>query len=463
MEQFQVIIIGSGPGGYVAAIRAGLNGLKTALVEKDPFLGGTCLHKGCIPTKALLHTAELYEDFNNATELGIKASGISLDFPAVHLRKRSVVDKLAQGIRILTKKHKVSVFEGAGSLTDNHTVRVQANSGQTEIRGDSIVLATGSRPMSLPHIQPDGKTIINSDHILELESVPQSLAVVGSGAVGVEFASIFRSFGSDVHLIELLPQLLPLEDEDCGKMLGAALRRKGIRTYVGTEVTGVTLQDRGATLNLVKKDKESTLDVERVLVATGRSPVTTGLNLDSIGVAMDGRFVKVDEYMRSSVPDIYAIGDIVATPQLAHVASAEGILAVDHIAGRHVHPVDYGQVPSCTYSRPEVASVGISERKAIESGYDVKVGKFPFAAIGKAVIVDEPFGFVKIVSESQSDRVLGVHIVGPRATELIAEACLGMKLKTTVADIAHTIHAHPTLSETMMEAAHSVYHEAIHA
>jgi dihydrolipoamide dehydrogenase len=463
LENFQVIVIGSGPGGYVAAIRAGINGLKTALVEKDPFLGGTCLHRGCIPTKALLHTAELYNEFNNAAELGITVSHVELDYPRVQERKQAIVDKLAKGIQHLTKKRKVEVFTGTGGLVDTNTVRITGNNGESTIRGEKIILATGSTPMSLPHMKPDGKTILNSDHILKMGTVPGSLAVVGSGAVGVEFASIFNSFGTEVHLIELLPQLLPIEDEECGKMLNAAFRKKGIKNYVGTEVTGVKTSQKGATLSLVKDGKTSSLDVENVLVAIGRSPVTAGLNHESVGVAMDGRFIKVDEYMRTSVENIYAIGDVVKTPQLAHVASAEGILAVDHIAGRHVEPIDYEKIPGCTYSNPEVASVGLTEKTARDRGYDVKIGKFPFAAIGKAMILGETMGFVKIVSEARYDEVLGVHIIGPKATELIAEACLGMKLETTVEEIAHTVHAHPTLSETMMEAAHAVYDEAIHA
>jgi dihydrolipoamide dehydrogenase len=463
LENFQVIVIGSGPGGYVAAIRAGINGLRTALVEKDPFLGGTCLHRGCIPTKALLHTAELFDEFHHAPRLGITASEIKLDFPAVHKRKQSVVDKLAKGIQFLTKKRKVEVFTGTGSLVDANTIKIAGKKGDSTIRGDHIILATGSAPMSLPHLKPDGETIINSDHILKMEQIPASLAVVGSGAVGVEFASIFNSFGSEVHLIELLPQLLPIEDEDCGKILNAAFRKRGIKNYIGTEVTSVEAKKKGATLSLVKDGKQSTLDVEKVLVAVGRTPVTGGLNHEPAGVAMDGRFVKVDEYMRTSVPTIYAIGDVVNTPQLAHVASAEAILAVDHIAGRNVEPIDYEKMPNGTYSNPEVASVGLTERAARERGYEVKTGKFPFSAIGKAMILEQTTGFVKIVSEARYDEVLGVHIIGPRATDLIAEACLGMKLETTVEEIARTVHAHPTLSEAMMEAAHSVYDEAIHA
>ena len=462
MKNFQVIVIGSGPGGYVAAIRAGIDGLKTALIEKDPFLGGTCLHRGCIPTKALLHTAEIYDEMKSAAELGITVGNLKLDIQRVHERKSAIVGKLSKGIQFLMKKRKVEVFTGVGSFADANTIKIAGDKGEETIQGEKIVIATGSTPMNLPHMQTDGRSIINSDHILELKEIPKTLAVVGSGAVGVEFASIFASFGSEVHLIELLPQLLPLEDEDCAQQLDRSFKARGIKNYIGTEVTDVESKSGGAVLTLTKDGKSSTLEVEKVLVAVGRWPVTDGLRQEAIGVEMDGRYIKVDEYMRTSIPNVYAIGDVVKTPQLAHVASAEGILAVDHIAGKHVDPINYDTVPGCTYSQPEVASAGLTERAAKERGYDVKVGKFPFSAIGKAMILGQTDGFVKIVSDSRYDEVLGVHIVGPRATELIAEASLGLKLETTVEELARTIHAHPTLSEAMMEAAHSVYGEAIH-
>jgi dihydrolipoamide dehydrogenase len=464
LKNFQVIVVGSGPGGYVAAIRAGIVGLKTALVEKDPFLGGTCLHRGCIPTKALLHTAEVYDECQQADKLGISIEGLKLDVARINKRKNAVVKKLSKGIEFLMKKRKVEVFTGIGSFVDANKIKVAGESGEETIHGDNIIIATGSVPMSLPHMEPDGKSIINSDHILQLEEIPVSLAVVGSGAVGVEFASIFRSFGSEVHLIELLPRLLPLEDDECSQQLDRSFKSRGINNYVGTEVKEVKPASgkRGAMLSLSKDGQATELEVEKVLVAVGRKPVTEGLGHEAVGVQMDGRFVAVDEFMRTSVPHVYAIGDVVKTPQLAHVASAEGILAVDHMAGKPVHPIDYDKTPSCTYSRPEIASAGLTERDARDRGYDVKVGKFPFSAIGKAMILGETDGFVKIVSESRYDEVLGVHIIGPRATEMIAEACLGLKLETTVEEMAHTVHPHPTLSEAMLEAAHGVYDEAIH-
>ncbi len=461
MKEFDVAIIGSGPGGYVAAIRAGINGLSTALVEKDPFLGGTCLHRGCIPTKALLHTAELLDEIRHAKDHGINVQGTTLDIAQVHVRKQSVVDKLAKGVAFLVKKRKVEVFTGLGNFVDANTIRV-AGAADGTFRAKHVVIATGSTPAHLPHLKPDGKAIIDSDMILQPGGVPKSLAVIGSGAVGTEFASVFQSFGSQVHLIELMPRLLPIEDDECSQQLERSLKARGMQCYTATEVTEAKVGATGVTLTLRKDGKTSTLDVEKVLVATGRRPVLEGLGHDKIGVAMNGRFIAVDEYMRTNVPGVYAIGDVVATPALAHVASHEGILAVDHIAGKPVHAIDYLGVPNCTYSHPEVASVGLTERAAREKGHDLRVGKFPFSAISKAAILGDTTGFVKIVADKRYDEVLGVHIIGPRATELIAEATLGKHLETTVEAITHTIHAHPTLSEAMMEAAHAVYGETIH-
>ncbi|HEX5131198.1 MAG TPA: dihydrolipoyl dehydrogenase [Candidatus Krumholzibacteria bacterium] len=462
MKEFDVAIIGSGPGGYVAAIRAGMLGLKTALIEKDPFLGGTCLHRGCIPTKALLHTAEIYDEIRQAGDLGVIVEGAYLDVAKVHARKQAIVDKLARGVAYLVKKRKVEVFTGVGSFADPRTLAITRDNGSENIRARNIIIATGSVPAHLPHMKPDGKAIIDSDMILQMQDVPESLAVIGSGAVGTEFASVFNSFGSKVHLIELLPRLLPIEDEECSQQLERTLKSKGMACYTDTEVTEAKVTSGGVALSLKKGDGVSSLTVTCVLVATGRRPVLEGLNHEAVGVEMNRRFVAVDEYMRTSVPGIYAIGDVVATPALAHVATREGILAVDHIAGKHVQTIDYMTVPNCTYSHPEVASVGYTERAARDAGYDVVVGKFPFSALGKAMILGDTSGFVKIVADKRYDEVLGVHIIGPRATELIAEAVLGRKLETTVEEIANTVHAHPTLAEAMLEAAHGVYGESIH-
>ena len=462
MKEFDVAIIGSGPGGYVAAIRAGMLGLKTALIEKDPFLGGTCLHRGCIPTKALLHTAGLFDEIKKAREIGIDVSGATLDIARVHAYKQGIVDKLAKGVAFLVKKRKVEVFTGLGSFVDANTIRVAGSDGAETLRARHIIIATGSTPSHLPHIKPNGSTIVDSDMVLKMADVPASLAVIGSGAVGTEFASVFASYGSQVHLIELLPRLLPIEDEECSTQLERSLKARGMKCYTNTEVTEAHVTKTGVALALKKPDGTTALEVSRVLVATGRRPVLEGLNQEGVGVAMKGRFIDVDEFMRTSVPHIYAIGDVTASPALAHVASREGTLAVDHIAGRHVQTINYHAVPNCTYSHPEVASVGFTEKAARDAGYDVLVGKFPFSALGKAMIVGDTGGFVKIVADKRYDEVLGIHIIGPHATELIAEATLGIKMETTVEEMANTIHAHPTLAEAMLEAAHGVYGEAIH-
>jgi dihydrolipoyl dehydrogenase len=464
LRDFQVIVIGSGPGGYVAAIRSGILGLRTALIEKDPFLGGTCLHRGCIPTKALLHAAHLYDDLKHASDYGLKAESLGVDFPRVHKRKAAVVNRLARGIEFLMKKRKVEVFTGVGSLADAKTVNVKKESGEETIRGEHIILATGSTPADLPHIRADHDVILDSDSALVLETIPKSMAVIGAGAVGVEFASVFNSFGAEVTIVELLPRAVPLEDEEISAALEKAFQKRGIGVLTSSQVKTVAKDEPGAVLKIEGKGGATELHVEKVLLSVGRKPLTRNIGLETAGVLTDEKgYVGVDEFMQTSVKGVYAIGDIVRTPWLAHVASAEGILAVDHIAGKAVEPIDYKKIPACTYCRPEVASVGLSERAAREAGHDVKVGRFPFTAIGKALILGESDGFVKIVSEADYGEVLGVHIIGPNATELIAEACMGLRLETTVEEIARTVHAHPTLSEAMLEAAHSVYGEAIHA
>lgn len=456
-------IIGSGPGGYVAAVRAGILGLKTAIIEKDTFLGGTCLHRGCIPTKALLHTAYLYDEFKHAGDHGLTVDSIAIDFPKVHQRKSGIVDKMAKGIQYLMKKRKVEVFTGTGTIEDKNTIRITGDKGEETIKADFIVIATGSVPASLPHIKPDHKTILDSDSILTHDKMPESLVVIGAGAVGVEFASIFNSFGTKVSIIELLPRIVPIEDDDVSKELEKLFKKKKMDIYTASEVKKVETKKNGAVLHVVSDGKTTELEAERVLLSIGRKPVTENIGLEKNGIKTDAKgYIDVNEFMQTSVPNIYAIGDIVRTPWLAHVASAEGILTIDHIAGKPVEGIDYQKIPNCTYCSPEVASVGLTEKAAKDAGYKVKSGQFPFQAIGKALILGEPDGFVKVVSEEDYDEVLGVHIIGPKATELIAEACLGMKLETTVEEVFKTVHAHPTLSEAMLEAAHSVYGEAIH-
>jgi dihydrolipoamide dehydrogenase len=463
LKEFDVIIIGSGPGGYVAAIRAGIIGLRTALVERDSFLGGTCLHRGCIPTKALLHTAHLYDELKHAEEQGLTTGSIGVDIHKVHGRKTAIVNKLAKGIEFLMKKRKVEVFTGMGSLLDSSRVGVKTKDGEVTLKARHVVLATGSTPADLPRIKVDQKLVFDSDGILSLEAVPKSIVIIGAGAVGVEFASIFNSFGAKVSIVELLPRAVPAEDEEVSAALEKAFARRGIEVSTSSEVTALDRSAGGARLAVERNGKTKEVSAEAVLLSVGRRPLTRNIGLEAAGVQTDEKgYVVVDEFMRTTAPNVYAIGDIVRTPWLAHVASAEGILAVDHMSGKPADPIDYKKAPACTYCTPEVASVGLTEKSAREAGYRVRVGRFPFSVIGKAMIMGETDGFVKIVGEDQYGEVLGVHIIGPKATELIAEACLGLRIETTVEEIFKTVHAHPTLSEAMLEAAHSVYGEAIH-
>ncbi len=461
-EQYDLIVIGSGPGGYVAGIKAAQLGMKVAVVEKDPKFGGTCLHRGCIPTKALLHTAELLDAAKKADTFGVMVGGATLDLPRAQANKQKVVDKNAKGIEFLFKKNKVTGLVGRGRVTGAHEVTVEGGPGAGTYSAKNILIATGSVPRDMPLAPADGMRVINSDHILESTRVPASLAVLGAGAVGTEFASMFASFGSRVTLLEMMPRILPIEDEEVSAELEKALRKRGISVMAGTKVTEVKKTEAGVSLSLEKGGNASTLEAEVLLVAVGRAPVTYGLGLEALGVEVERGYVKVNTFMQTAVPHIYAIGDVVNTPWLAHVASAEGILAVEHMAGQKVEPIAYDLVPSCTYCEPEVGSVGLTEAKARERGYSVAVGKFPFSALAKAAIVGKTEGFVKIVRDTKYDEVLGVHVIGPHATDLIAEACVALRLESTTEEIFRTMHAHPTLSEAMAEAAHAAVGHAIH-
>ena len=461
-EEFDLIIIGSGPGGYVAGIRAGQLGLKTAVVEKDPKLGGTCLHRGCIPTKALLHTASVLDEIREAGSLGIDVAEPKLDIGRAQERKRKVVDGNARGIEGLFKKNKVTWLQGFGRVTGAHDVEVEGKDGKKSYAAKNILIATGSVPRDIPVAPSDGERVLNSDHILELDKVPGSLAVLGAGAVGTEFASIYHSFGTKVTLIEMLPRVLPIEDEEVSAELEKHLRRRGIKVMAGTKMSGFEAIESGVRLNLEKDGKMETLDAEKLLVAVGRKPVTENLGLEALGIQLERGYIKINEFMQTAVPHIYAIGDVVNTPWLAHVASAEGILAVEHMAGQPVKPINYDRVPSCTYCEPEVASVGLTEAKAKERGYDVQTGKFPMTALPKAKILGKSAGFVKIVRDKKYDELLGVHIVGAHATDIIAEACVALQMEGTDEELFRTMHAHPTLSEAVMEAAHAAHGQAIH-
>lgn len=463
-DEFDLIILGSGPGGYVAGIRAGQLGMKVAVVEKDPKFGGTCLLRGCIPTKALLHTASVLEEIREAGGIGIEVGDPGLDMEKAQARKQKVVDQNAGGVQALFKKNKVEGLHGGwGRLVGEHEVEVDfGDDGTKTYRAKNILLATGSVPKEIPIAQTDGETILNSDHMLELDRVPKSMAVLGAGAVGTEFASMFQSFGSEVTLIEMLPRLLPMEDEEVSKELQKVFRKRGITCWTDTKLSGVETTGEGVRLSFDGKDE--TLEAEILLVAVGRGPVTGNIGLEAVGLTPDERgYLSTNEHMQTKVPHVYAIGDIVqAGPWLAHKASAEGILAVEHMAGETVRPIDYGKVPSVVYCDPEVASVGMTEEAAKEAGYDVQVGKFPFTASGKARIEGKAVGFVKVVRETKYDEVLGVHIIGPHATDLIAEACVALHIESTTEELFRTIHAHPTLAESVMEAAHAAHGAAIH-
>jgi dihydrolipoamide dehydrogenase len=466
---YDVAIIGSGPAGYTAAIRAGQYGLKTALIEKDSYLGGTCLHVGCIPTKALLFNAELWDHLKDASEFGIEGvNSRKLNWEAVLDRKGKIVSKHAKGLEFLMRKNKVETLKGYGKLTGPahngvHTIELKDGSKSTQVRAKNVILATGSEARMIPGLQPDDRVLTNIE-ILKLGKVPKSLIVVGAGAVGVEFASIFRSFDCEVTILEMLPRMVPLEDEEVSKELARVYRKRGITTHTGAKVEKVEKNKTGIAVTFSVEGKQQKIEAEKILIAIGRKPLTDNIGLEKTKIQTERGFVKTNEWMQTAEPGVYAIGDIVlGTPQLAHVGAMEGIVAVSKIAGKQDKPINLLRIPNVTYCHPEIGSVGLTEAKAREQGYDVKIGKFPFTANSRASIVGEHEGFIKIVSEKEYGEVLGVHIIGPQATELIAEAVTAMELEATVEDLMWTIHAHPTLAEAMLDASNSVYGLAINA
>lgn len=463
-EQFDVTVIGSGPGGYVAAIRAGQLGLKVAIVEKDKHLGGTCTLRGCIPTKQLLMSAHIYEQMQHAADFGVQASAIQLAFADVQKRKEKVVMKNSKGIEFLMKKNKCTVFKGSGRLALPDKVEVTGEGGSEQtIRTKNIIIATGSVVRPIAGFDTDGKQVVNSDHILELTKVPRSLIVMGCGAVGVEFASIYSRFGAKTTIVELLPRLVPLEDEEVSTELARSFRKRGLKSQVDTKLDKMEKSDKGVVvIGKTSKGEDVRLEAEMLLVAVGRMPFTEGLGLEKTKIKVERGFIQVDEYQQTAERGVYAIGDVIPTPLLAHLASKEGIVAVEHLAGKNPQPINLRLVPNCTYCDPEIGSVGLTEAKAREQGYDVKVGKFPFSASGKARIIGEEEGFAKIVAEKKYDEILGVHIIGAHATELIAEACVAMQLESTAGELGRTMHAHPTVSEAVMEAAEGAEGMAIH-
>ena len=469
--EYDVVVIGSGTGGYVAAIRAAQLGLKTAVVERAPVLGGTCLNWGCIPTKALLEHAHALKVAQNWKEWGltIGEAAIGIDMNQVQARKDKIVKGLTGGIEFLFKKNKIDWIKGSGRLAGKGRVEITEGDKQSIAVKREIIVATGSQPRSVPGIEIDRKRIITSDEAINMGAIPRSIVIMGSGAVGVEFASIFRRFGSDVTLIELLPRLVPVEDEAVSAELEKSFKRQGIKVMTGTKVTSAKSGANGVDLEAQGPNGTSaTLSAEYLLVATGRGPVTSGLGAEEAGLRMDRGYIHVDAQYRTSVAGVSAVGDVITFdtpghPQLAHLSSAEGVLLAERIAGQEFRPINYDHVPGCTYCDPEIGSVGLTEARAKERGFDVRVGMFKFGVLGRAKIAGETDGFVKIVAEKKYDEILGVHMIGLRSTELVAEATLALRLECTVEELIRTIHAHPTMSEAVGEAAHATHGAAIHS
>lgn len=463
-QQFDLTIIGSGPGGYVGAIRASQIGLRTALVERSPRLGGTCLNVGCIPTKALLHSADLLETARAAGRFGVRTGDVQLDLPAVHKRKAGIVRRLSKGVEVLMRKNGVTLFRGQGRLENPGAVRVTDDQGASRtIASKHILLATGSSPKMLPGLEIDGARVITSTEALDLDPAPGSLVILGAGAVGVEFASIYSRFGSRVTLVEMLPRILPIEDDEISAAMQKAFKKRGIGVRVGSKVEDVEVRDEGVEI-MVHSDERGreSIEGEVLLVAVGREPRSVDLGLEGTKVEIDRGFVKVDRQMRTGEPTVFAVGDLLSTPALAHVASHEAIVAVEAIAGVNPRPLDYDKMPGATYGDPEVASIGLTERAARERGHGVRVGRFPFPSLGKAGVTGVQEGFVKLVGDESRDELLGVHIIGPKATELIGEASMALQMEATVEDLFRAVHAHPTLSEAMGEAALDLHARGIH-
>jgi dihydrolipoamide dehydrogenase len=467
---YDLVVIGSGPGGYSAAVRAGQYGLKTAVVEKDPKLGGTCLHVGCIPTKALLHTADLWEHFVNPADEGISCENARLDYAKVLDRKNKIVSKHAKGVEFLMKKNKVDWVKGYGTILPRSgsgvlQVEVKSETGAQTLETKNVIIATGSEARMLPGLQPDAKAILTNIEILDLPVIPKTMLIIGAGAVGVEFASIFNRFGTKVTVLEMLPRLVPVEDEEISKELERYFKKTGIRCETGAKAENITRTENGVRLcAALANGKREDMEAETLLVAVGRKPITDNIGLDKLKVELDRGFIKVDAHQLTGEPGVYAIGDVVAgTPQLAHVATMEGMVAVAHMAGKPAKPINRNRIPGCTYTEPGIGSVGLTEAQARAEGFAVKIGKFPFVANSKATILGSHDGFVKVVAEEKYGEILGVHIIGPEAYELIAEAVLAMEAEATVETLMGTIHAHPTLYEAMGEAFNNVYGLTINA
>lgn len=457
MSKYDVIVLGSGPGGYVTAIRASQLGLKTAVVEKES-LGGVCLNWGCIPTKALLKSAQVFEYLNHAEDYGLKATGVDKDFTAVVKRSRGVAEGMSKGVQFLMKKNKIDVINGYGKIKPGKKVDVDGK----EYSADHIIIATGARSRELPSLPQDGESVIGYRKAMTLEKQPKSMIVVGSGAIGVEFASFYNSMGTAVTIVEYMPNVVPVEDEDVSKQFERSLKKAGVKIMTNSSVEKVEKTKGGVKATVKTSKGEETLEADIVLSAVGIKTNIENIGLEDVGIVTDKDKIIVNDWYQTNMPGYYAIGDVTKGPALAHVASAEGITCVEKIAGMHVEKIDYGNIPGCTYASPEIASVGMTEKQAKEAGYELKVGKFPFSASGKASASGAKDGFVKVIFDAKYGEWLGCHMIGAGVTDMIAEAVLGRKLETTGHEVLKTIHPHPTMSEAVMEAVADAYDEVIH-
>jgi dihydrolipoamide dehydrogenase len=457
MSKYDIIVLGSGPGGYVAAIRASQLGLKTAIIEKES-LGGICLNWGCIPTKALLKSAQVFEYLKHAEDYGLKVQGAEHDFDAVVKRSRGVADGMSNGVKFLMKKNKIDVIEGFGTLKTGKKIDVDG----TEYSADHIIIATGARSRELPSLPQDGKKVIGYRQAMSLETQPKKLIVVGSGAIGVEFAYFYNSMGTEVTIVEYLDKIVPVEDNEVSKQLERSFKKNGIKIMTSAEVTSVDTSGKGVKATVKTKKGEQVLEADILLSAVGIKSNIENIGLEDVGIAVDRDKILVNDFYQTNIPGYYAIGDVTPGQALAHVASAEAILCVEKIAGQHVEALDYGNIPGCTYCTPEIASVGLTEEQAKAQGLDVKIGKFPFSASGKASAAGNKEGFVKVIFDAKYGEWLGCHMIGAGVTDMIAEAVLGRKLETTGHEVLKTVHPHPTMSEAVMEAVAAAYDEVIH-
>ncbi|MGB2243807.1 MAG: dihydrolipoyl dehydrogenase [Flavobacteriaceae bacterium] len=461
MSQFDVVVLGSGPGGYVTAIRASQLGLRTAIVEKEN-LGGVCLNWGCIPTKALLKSAQVFNYLNHAEDYGLQAESVSYDFGKVIKRSRGVADGMSKGVQFLMKKNKIEVIEGYGKLLTGKRVEVTQDENTQIISADHIIIATGARSRELPSLPQDGKKVIGYRQAMTLKKQPKKMIIVGSGAIGIEFAYFYNAMGTEVTVVEYMPRIVPVEDEEISKQLEKSFKKTGVKIKTNAEVTSVDTSGDGVIANIKTAKGEEQIEADILLSAVGIKSNIENIGLEDVGIISDRDKIQVDAYYKTNIPGYYAIGDVTPGQALAHVASAEGILCVEKIAGMHVEPIDYGNIPGCTYCAPEVASVGLTEQKAIEEGYEIKVGKFPFSASGKAQASGHADGFVKVIFDAKYGEWLGCHMIGAGVTDMIAEAVVARKLETTGHEILKAVHPHPTMSEAVMEAVAAAYDEVIH-